>query len=153
MLANVSNLSTHSPSLLYTLLALYGGLTLVILTFVYAKFRTASRALRLLKIDWQNADSRHANLVEQAHEHMNQFSQLSKTAAPAASPAPVQTGAISFDLRNQVVVMAKKGFTSGGIARTCGLNEGEVEVLLGMARLQNRQEFPDGSILTYRQTS
>ena len=43
---------------------------------------------------------------------------------------------LSFDLRNQVVAMGKKGFKPLEIARSCGLHEGEVDVLLSMARLQ-----------------
>ena len=41
---------------------------------------------------------------------------------------------IGLDVRNQIVTMAKRGIKANDIARTCGLQEGEVDVILGMAR-------------------
>jgi hypothetical protein len=52
-----------------------------------------------------------------------------------AAPASVRHAAVGFDTRNQVVAMAKRGIGLNDIARSCGLHEGEVEILLGMARL------------------
>ena len=46
--------------------------------------------------------------------------------------------------------MAKRGIGITDIARNCGLHEGEVEVLLGMARLVKSRQT--GAVnLTYRQ--
>jgi len=39
-------------------------------------------------------------------------------------------------LRNQVIAMAKRGIAPTEIARSCGVTEGEIEVVLGMVRLQ-----------------
>jgi hypothetical protein len=114
------------------MLALYGVITLVIAMYVRAKFRVASKTLNLLKTEWDTAESRHADFVGVAQQ------QISKLAVPPP-PAPVpaaRPAVVGFDTRNQVVAMAKRGIGLNDIARACGLSEGEVEVLLGMARLQ-----------------
>jgi hypothetical protein len=117
--------------LIYVFLALYGVLTVVILTYVHAKFRLATKALQMLQTEWHTAASRHAGFVGAAKE------QLSKLAEPAPVPAmPPRKNDVNFNVRNQVVVMAKRGIGPIEIGRSCGLHEGEVEVVLGMARLQ-----------------
>jgi hypothetical protein len=131
VLANASNLSIHSPILIYSFLALYGLLTVFILTYVHAKFRTASKTLKLLTDEWESAQSRHTGFIGLAQE------QLSKLSPPPAVPAlSVRPASVNFDLRNQVVGMAKRGIAPSEISRSCGLHEGEVEVLLGMVRIQ-----------------
>ena len=131
MPVNDLNLSLHNPILVYSFLALYGLLTALMLTYMHAKFRTATKALELLETQWQTAESRHAGFVGAAQE------QLSRLAAvPPAPVLPIRHATVNFDLRNQVVAMAKKGIAGPEIARACGLNEGEVEVVLGMVRLQ-----------------
>jgi hypothetical protein len=128
--ANDLNLSIHSPILIYSFLALYGLLTILILVYVQTKFRSATKILEILQTEWDTADSRHAGFVGKAQE------QIAKLAAPA--PSPSKPASINFDMRNQVVAMGKKGFTAIDIAKTCGLQEADVEVLLGMTRLQQR---------------
>ena len=128
MQANALNLSIHNPILIYSFLALYGLLTVTILVYVQTKFRYATKVLRILQTEWDAAESRHAGFVGKAQE---QIAKISVPVAAPSKPAPV-----SFDTRNQVVAMGKKGFTAIDIAKTCGLQEGDVEVLLGMARLQ-----------------
>jgi hypothetical protein len=131
MLANDLSLSIHNPILIYSFLALYGVLTVLMLTYVHSKFRTASKTLKLLETEWQSAESRHAGFVGAAHH------QLSKLAVAPPPPAlPARHTAMNFDLRNQIVAMAKRGIAAPEISRSCGLNEGEVEVVLGMVRLQ-----------------
>ena len=117
--------------LIYSFLALYGVLTVLILTYVHAKFRLATKTLQLLQTEWHNAESRHAGFVGAAKQ------QLSKLAEPAPVPAlPVRKADVNFNVRNQVVAMARRGIGPVEIGRSCGLHEGEVEVVLGMARLQ-----------------
>jgi hypothetical protein len=131
VLANDLKLSIHNPILIYSLLALYGMLTVVILTYVHAKFRTTAKTLKLLATEWESADSRHAGFVGAAQE------QLSRLTVAAPVPAlPVRAMVVNSNLRNQVVAMAKRGIASPEIARSCGLHEGEVEVVLGMVRIQ-----------------
>jgi hypothetical protein len=130
MPANDLNLSIHNPILIYSFLALHGLLTVLVLTYVHAKFRTTARTLKLLSSEWQSAESRHVGFVGAAQE------QLSKLTVPPPPAVPVRNAAVNFDVRNQVVAMAKRGVAAPEIARSCGLHEGEVEVLLGMARLQ-----------------
>ena len=131
MLANDLNLSIHNPILIYSFLALYGVLTVLMLTYVHAKFRTATKTLKLLEMEWQSADSRHAGFVGVAQERLSKLA-----AAPPVPALPLRHTAVSFDLRNQVVAMAKRGIAAPDIARSSGLSEGEVEVVLGMVRIQ-----------------
>ncbi len=130
VLANDSSLSIRNPIVVYSFLALYGLMFLLLVTYVHAKFRTAAKTLKLLESEWQSADSRHTNLAGMAHDR------LSKLTARAPVAPLVRTSGIGFDIRNQIVNMAKRGIRVNDIARTCGLQEGEVDVILGMARLQ-----------------
>jgi hypothetical protein len=132
VLVNDLSLSIRNPVLIYSFLAVYGLLTLLLITYVRAKFRTAERALRLLHTEWESAESQHTTIVGAAQE------KLSKLSAPgqSASAFVKKTGAIGTEMRNQIVVMAKGGIDPADIARTCNLQEGEVEVILGIARLQ-----------------
>lgn len=133
MLANDLSLSIRNPILIYSFLALYGLLTVLILTYVHAKFRLANKTLKLLQTEWVKAETTHSVFVGEAQER------LAKLAVPAPAPVlPLQSArsaSVGFDLRNQVVTMAKRGIGIADIARNVGLHEGEVEVVLGMARL------------------
>lgn len=131
MLANDLNLSIHNPLLIYSFLALYGLLTVVILLYVSSRFRGANRTLKALQAEWAKAESNHSDFVGAARQH------LAKLSTPPPTPAlPVaRTTVVGFDVRNQVGAMAKRGIGIADIARNCGLHEGEVEVLLGMTRL------------------
>ena len=128
VLANNLNLSIHNPILIYSFLALYGLLMLSLLVYVQSKFRTASKTLTQLRTEWQSAESQHSNFVGQAQERLATLSR--------PTPLMARTTSVGSDMRNQVVAMAKRGITVNDIARTCGLQEGEIDVILGMARLQ-----------------
>jgi hypothetical protein len=131
VLANDLNLSSHNPAVMYSFLALYGLLTVMVLIYVHTKFRFAAKTLKLLSTEWQRAQSSHSDFVGAAQK------ELSKLAMPMPTPAlPLRNAAVKFDVRNQVIAMAKRGVGPTEIARSCGLHEGEVEVILGMARLQ-----------------
>jgi hypothetical protein len=105
-------------------------MTITLALYVQQKFRHAAKVLQALQTEWSSADTRHAGFVGRAQE------QIAKLSAPAPAAKPVKTSTVSLDIRNQVIAMGKKGFTAPEIAKTCGLQEGDVEVLLGMARLQ-----------------
>jgi len=128
VLANDLNLSILSPILVYAALAAYGMLTLGVLAYVHSRFQFATKTLQSLKTEWDTAESRHAGIVGRAQE------QISKLAVPA--PVLTPKPAVGLDMRHQVVAMGRKGFGTTDIAKVCNLPEGEVEVLLGMARLQ-----------------
>jgi hypothetical protein len=133
VLANDLSLSIRNPILIYSFLAAYGLLTVLILTYVHSRFRIATRTLKLLQTEWTSAESSHATLVGAAQE---QLAKLTVTAPPPALSLPVtRKTAVGFDIRNQVVAMAKRGIGIADIARNSGLHEGEVDVLLSMARL------------------
>ncbi|HYR42263.1 MAG TPA: hypothetical protein VER98_04525 [Terriglobia bacterium] len=117
--------------LIYSFLALYGVLTVLILTYVHSKFRVATKTLQLLQTEWQNAESRHAGFVGAAQQKLSKLSQPAPVAALS-----VRKAAVDFNVRNQVIAMARRGIGPVEIGRSCGLHEGEVEVVLGMARLQ-----------------
>jgi hypothetical protein len=131
VLANDLNLSIHNPILIYTFLALYGLLTVLILTYVHTRFRWATKTLKLLKTEWATAESRHAGFVGAAQEQLSRL-----TVSPPTPALAVRNAAVNFDTRNQIVAMAKRGIAIPEISRSCGLHEGEVEVILGMVRLQ-----------------
>jgi hypothetical protein len=128
VLTNDLSLSLHNQILVYSFLGLYGLLMLMVIAYEHARFRTAAKTLKLLETEWQSAESRHANFVGAAH------AQLSKLSAPAVPLS--RSNGIGSEVRNQIVAMAKRGTSANDIARTCGLQEGEVDVILGMARLQ-----------------
>jgi hypothetical protein len=133
VLANDSSLSIHNPILIYSFLALYGLLTVLILTYVHSRFRVAAKTLKVLQAEWTSAESAHATLVGTAQE---QLAKLTVPAPPPAMTLPVtRTRPVGFDVRNQVVALAKRGIGIADIARNSGLHEGEVDVLLSMARL------------------
>jgi hypothetical protein len=127
---NDLNLSIRNPLLVYSALALYGVMMLMLIAYVHAKFRTAAKALKRLQTDWDSAASTHESFVGVARERLAKLH-----SNPAAAQAP-RHATIGVDIRYQVVAMAKRGTAITDIARTCGLQEGEVDVILGMARLQ-----------------
>jgi hypothetical protein len=43
---------------------------------------------------------------------------------------------VTFDTRNQVIAMGRKGFSASDIGRACAMPEADVEVLLGLVRIQ-----------------
>ena len=133
-LANDLSLSIRNPILVYSLLALYGLMMLVLVAYIHAKFQTAASSLKRLQSDWKNAETTHSDFVGMAKERLSKLSAPSPVVSAAAAVA--RTGAIGLDIRNQIVAMAKRGTAANDIARTCGLQEGEVDVILGMARLQ-----------------
>jgi len=132
MLANIS-LSTLNPVIVYGVLGLYGILILAVLLYVYHKFRGASRLLNSLMKDWSSAESSHKSLLTQAKEHVSKFT---PPASPALAVAPGGTRSVTFDTRNQVIAMGRKGFSPADIGRACAIPEADVDVLLGLARIQ-----------------
>ena len=56
----------RNPFLVYVLLALYGLLTLILVSYVRSKFQAAAKALNKLHNDWQGAQSNHANFIDVA---------------------------------------------------------------------------------------
>ena len=132
MLANVSVLSAVSPIVVYSVLGFYGILILSVLLYVYHKFSGTARLLESLKKDWESAETTHKDMLTQAKEHVSKL-------APVPTPLNVGAGSarsMNFDLRHQVMAMGRKGFQTGDIARACAIPEADVDVLLGLARIQ-----------------
>jgi hypothetical protein len=141
---NDLSLSIRNPIFIYSFLALYGLMTVLILAYVHAKFRIAARTLKALQAEWANAESAHASVVESARKQLSKL--VEKEDEPQRhreTPSALRSAAGS-DVRNQVVTMAKRGIVIADIARNCGLHEGEVEVLLGAARLTKGSKNGNG---------
>ncbi len=133
MSANASSLLTLNPIIVYATLALYGLLFAVMFLYVHNRFKMSTRVLSLLKNDWADADSKHSELVGTAQDRIARLS----VEMPARTQAPVLAlAAVTSDTRTQVVAMGKRGLGLAEIARNTGLPEGEVDVLLGLARMQ-----------------
>ena len=133
MSANASSLLTLNPIIVYAMLGLYGLLFAFTFLYLHNRFRTSSRVLSLLKNDWADAESKHSELVETAQERIARLSSEIPVMVQA-QPAAIRT--ITSDTRTQVVAMGKRGLGLAEIARNTGLPEGEVDVLLGLARMQ-----------------
>jgi hypothetical protein len=131
-LVNDLSLSIRNPILVYSFFALYGLMMLVLVTYVHIKFRTAAKTLKLLQTEWKSAESQHSTFVGAAQERLSKLT----LQAPAVATGIGRAAAIGSDIRNQIVAMAKRGIAIHEIARNCGLQEGEVDVILGMARLR-----------------
>jgi hypothetical protein len=121
----------NSPIVIYVLLGFYGVLLFFLFSYVRNKFQKSAVLLEALKQEWDSADSRHAGFVGHAQ------AQITRLAAHPKQNAEVgNQERVNRDIRNQVVTMGKKGISTADIARSCGLPEGEVDVLLGLARMQ-----------------
>jgi DNA-directed RNA polymerase specialized sigma24 family protein len=131
--ANASSLLTLNPIIVYATLGLYGLLFAFMFVYLHSRFRTSSRVLSLLKTDWAHADSKHSELVGTAQERI---ARLSIEIPARAQAEPQLMKAVTADTRTQVVAMGKRGLGLPEIARNTGLPEGEVDVLLGLARMQ-----------------
>ena len=136
MLENGFSLSTLNPVIVYSTLALYGLLFAAMFLYLHGRFRAASRALGFLKKDWASAQTEHTGLVEMARRRLTGLTAPETPAPKTPSPmAPVRQP-VNADTRSQVVAMGKRGLGTSEIARSTGLPEGEVDVLLGLARMQ-----------------
>ena len=133
MSANASSLLTLNPIIVYATLALYGLLFAVTFLYMHNRFRMSSRVLSLLKNDWADADSKHSELVETAQQRIARLA-VEMPVRSKAEPQMLKT--VTSDTRTQVVAMGKRGLGLAEIARNTGLPEGEVDVLLGLARMQ-----------------
>jgi ABC-type phosphate transport system permease subunit len=132
MWANVSVLSAVNPIVVYSVLGFYGILIFAVLLYVNHKFSGAAKLLNSLKKDWESAETTHKDMLTQAREHVSKLTPvptvLNATAGSARS--------VNFDLRHQVMAMGRKGFQTADIARACAIPEADVDVLLGLARIQ-----------------
>ena len=136
MLENGFSLSTLNPVIVYSTLALYGLLFAAMFLYLHGRFRAASRALGFLKKDWASAQTEHTGLVEMARRRLTGFTAPETPAPQTPSPMTPVRQAVNADTRTQVVAMGKRGLGTSEIARSTGLPEGEVDVLLGLARMQ-----------------
>lgn len=133
MSANASSLLTLNPIIVYATLGLYGLLFAFMFVYLHNRFRTSSKVLALLKTDWADAESKHSEMVETAQERL---ARLSVEIPARAQAQPQVIKSVNSDTRTQVVAMGKRGLGLAEIARNTGLPEGEVDVLLGLARMQ-----------------
>ncbi len=135
MATNVFLLSTPEKIGIYLALALCGLSILLLALHVQRKFMRAGGALSSLNKEWEDAQSKFFQIAEVAEHRMEALD------PNAGSPIPPQPrGEVTFDVRSHVAAMGKRGLDSPEIARSAGLSEGEVEVLLGMSRIADRKK-------------
>ena len=141
MLANASSLLTLNPIIVNLELGLYGLLFACIFIYVHMKFRKADHLLKALKKEWDGAESKHAGLMQFAQHRISRIGGESAAAnpIPPALQALAASQAVSPDTRTQITAMGRRGIPVSDIARSCGLPEGEVDVLLSMARMQRTE--------------
>jgi hypothetical protein len=132
MSVNASALSTVNPIVVYSVLGFYGILMSAALLYVYQKFSSANRFLCALKNDWETAQASHSDLLSEAKDKV---SKLAPQPVAATTPSP-RPRVVSFDTRNQVMSMGRKGLGASDIAQAFAMSEAEVDVLLGLARIQ-----------------
>jgi hypothetical protein len=138
VLANASSLLTLNPIIVNLELGLYGLLFVGIFIYVHAKFRRADRVLKALQKEWNGAESQHAGLIQIAQKRIARLNAEPGDAKPS-SAAPSVSQPVTLDTRNQITAMGRRGIPVPDIARSCGLPEGEVDVLLSMARMQRAE--------------
>lgn len=127
----IEPVSLSNPVLVYSALAINGILMLVVLWHVHARLRRAHVVLARLQSDFTSAETRFSGLLDQTQHRLQTL--------PVGPNAPVRRGgAVNADLRNQVLALRKKGLVTTDIARSCGLSDAEVEVLLGVARMTGK---------------
>jgi len=137
-LANASSLLTLNPIIVNLELGLYGLLFVCVFIYVHTKFRKADRVLKMLRREWDGAESKHAGLVQVAQSRIARLSAEPGAATPA-SVVQSASPSLTPDTRNQVSAMGRRGIPVPEIARSCGLPEGDVNVLLSMARMQRTE--------------
>ena len=125
--------SSVSMIVIYALAA-QAVLFALLLSFLYFRLGSTNRLLVTFQKNWSSAEANHKTLVDEAREKLTEFS----SAAPQAKQFAItpKRGSLSSEIRTQVLALAKKGFAAADIARTCGLPENDIGVLLGLARLQ-----------------
>ena len=135
MTTNVFLLSTPEKIGIYLALALCGLSVLLLALTVRRRFRRASEALTTLNKEWESARWKFFQIAEVARQRIDDF-----PTAPAGTGPPEPRDKVSFDVRSQVAAMGKRGLDTPKIARSAGLSEGEVEVLLGISRMEKRKK-------------
>jgi hypothetical protein len=136
--ANASSLLTLNPIIVNMELGLYGLLFVCIFIYVHMKFRKADRLLKELKKEWDGAESKHTGLIQFAQHRIARLDAAPAVVKPFPVP-PLTSQGVPPDIRNQVTAMGRRGIPVSEIARSCGLPEGEVDVLLSMARMQRTE--------------
>lgn len=138
MLANASSLLTLNPIIVNLELGLYGLLFVSIFIYVHTKSRKADRLLKALKQEWDGAESKHAGLLQVAQHRISRLGAAPETVKPGVATLSLSQAvsqAVPPDTRNQITSMGRRGIPASEIARSCGLPEGEVDVLLSMSRM------------------
>ena len=118
------------PRLLLGLFVVQGIALMSVLGYVWTRFRKTRLVIGAFQQQWEFAESNHKSLLVQARERVNSFSQPAPTQPiPGRLPLTAET-------RNHVAAMGRNGVSATEIARTCGIPENAVSVLLGFAQLK-----------------
>jgi hypothetical protein len=103
----------------------------IILGYIW-KFRRTSQLFESFQRQWTEAESRHQTLLTEARERVHNI----VTPPPDTLLFQPRRPSLNSEARSHVVNMSRNGASAGDIARTCGIPESAVHVVLGMARLQ-----------------
>ncbi len=134
MATNVFLLSMPDAIGIYLALALC-GLAIIFLTIhVQYRFACARGALTTLNREWENAEAQFTNLAEIAQQKIGRLENVPGGAISQEPGASIDSG-----IRNQVTAMSRSGAAARDIARTAGLNEADIDVILGMSRVEGRK--------------
>ena len=133
MSLTASAVLTANPIVIYSVLGFYGLINVAVLLYLYRKFSGTKLLLDSLKKDWESAEQNHSKLLKQAKDHVIK---LAPSVAPSSAMSSMTARSLTFDTRNQVIAMGRKGFAAADIARACAMPEADVDVLLGLARIQ-----------------
>ena len=128
------DLSPEKISIYLTLLLVALSM-LLMANYIRRKFRSTNGKLASLDKEWESAQSDFRDAAASAREQLSHL--VPSRGEPAVARQAVEVGS---GLRKRVVAMRKKGRSSPEIAAALGLTEAEVDVLIGMARLSNRQK-------------
>ena len=132
MSVNASALSAINPIVVYSILGVYGIFMAAVVLYIYQKFSNANRLLVALQRDWEGSQAAHLELLAETRDRISKLAPVTAVQKPQES----RPRSVSFDTRNQIMSMGRKGLAASDIARACNMSEAEVEVLLSLARIQ-----------------
>jgi hypothetical protein len=130
----MKELASSASMIVIYALAAQAVLFALLLSFLYFRLGSTNRLIVTFQKNWATAEANHKTLVDEARVKLTELS----PAAPQANQFAItpKRGSLSSEIRTQVLALGRKGFTTADIARTCGLPENDIGVLLGFARIQ-----------------
>jgi hypothetical protein len=144
------SLSVRNPILVYSLLTLYGLLSIFLIVYVHRKFRTAAKTLKVLE-----------NPMAKRRIQNTQTSSATRRKSSRSSRRPLQDSSRGCREKRRRrtrhaqsdVSMAKRGMRAGDIARACGLRKAKSKSSSEWRDSANPAKVPGDAFPAYRQLS